>query len=406
MTGCRQHHLAQVVGADLVPEAPRAAVNADDDAAGFEAEGLGDFRRENAIDALQLQIMVARTQRAHLVALTFLGVPGNGAGIRTGHAAPFLDAIEVRHVAVALLDGPARAAAQHVRHPAVVEPNAAGAADAGRNSREQFVGECRPQPFQVSGTQIGHQRPDPAGDVEADTARRDNAARVRVERGDAADRKAITPVGVGHRICGADDARECRDVAELFVDLVVEILHQRAVSEQDAGHAHAAPRLDSPLVVVDAVQLLQVHLYVNHALRAPAASVEPAHLERGVRRALDLHRRFVSVAIHRFTARTPAEPVIVQRHVEFAEQHSPRRHLIDQRVQPVDQQQLVVRRLALHVDLLDRIDRIEVSDRRCHRPGDRDEQSGPIVRGGAQPDVGAVRKVFPSRFHPVDIVLS
>ena len=71
--------------------------------------------------------------------------------------------------------------------------------------------------------QSGMQRADTAGDVKADAAGRHDAAIVRIECGNPADRKTVSPMGVGHRINGAREARQQCDVTQLRVDLVVHL---------------------------------------------------------------------------------------------------------------------------------------------------------------------------------------
>jgi len=67
-------------------------------------------------DFLQFEVMVAGTEGTDLVALAALGLIGNLVRLGAGHAAMLLDAIQIGLAAVALLDRPARAAAQHRVH--------------------------------------------------------------------------------------------------------------------------------------------------------------------------------------------------------------------------------------------------------------------------------------------------
>src|SRR5690606_7901240 len=79
--------------------------------------------------------------RPHLVALAVPRALGHVLGRRARHAAAFLDTLEVLWLAVALLDGPLRAAFEHRVHLRVVEPNPAGAADAGGDIAEELIRE-------------------------------------------------------------------------------------------------------------------------------------------------------------------------------------------------------------------------------------------------------------------------
>src|SRR6516162_2962760 len=66
--GRREGHFAEELGADLVAEAARAAMDADDDAA-RQAEHRGDAFVGDRCHLLYFEIMVARAQRAHLLTL-------------------------------------------------------------------------------------------------------------------------------------------------------------------------------------------------------------------------------------------------------------------------------------------------------------------------------------------------
>jgi hypothetical protein len=106
-------HLAQRLGADLVAEAPRAAVDRDQGVALREPEGLGRRGVVDLRDLLHLEVVVAGAERPDLVAHARLGALGHRLRPRVRHLAALLDALQVARLAVALLDRPARAAAQH-----------------------------------------------------------------------------------------------------------------------------------------------------------------------------------------------------------------------------------------------------------------------------------------------------
>ena len=144
-----------------------------------QAECVRGRRVEDLRHALHLEVVVARAERAHLVALPVLRRVGHLRGIGAGHRAVLLDARQVVRAAVALLDRPARAARQHRVHPGGVEPQRAGAAEARRDAREQRVGEPDFTASTSVGGQAGVQRAHAAGDVEAHAAGRHDAAVVR-----------------------------------------------------------------------------------------------------------------------------------------------------------------------------------------------------------------------------------
>src|SRR5690606_12760547 len=127
----RGRHLAQVLGADLMAEAARAAMDRREDRSLGKAESGRDIVVEDFGDVLDLEVVVARAERAHLVALARACALRDVLRGRAGHSAAFLDALEIRRLAVAPLDGPPRAAGEHRVHLRVVEPYPPGAADAG-----------------------------------------------------------------------------------------------------------------------------------------------------------------------------------------------------------------------------------------------------------------------------------
>ena len=135
------HHPFEEFGADLMPQPARSAMNADHHLALAQAETVGRLAVVDLDDFLQFEVMVAGTEGADLVALAALGVLGHLARLGAGHAAMLLDAIQIGLAAVALLDRPARAAAQHRVHLAGVKAQLAGAAHPGRNVGEQAVGQ-------------------------------------------------------------------------------------------------------------------------------------------------------------------------------------------------------------------------------------------------------------------------
>ncbi len=175
-------------------------MDGDDDAVGDEAVGLGRRGVENLGDGLDLEIVVAGAERAHLVALALLRPVGDEIGPGAVGCAAFLDAVEIACLAPAAPDRPAGAAGEHRLHLRVVEDDGALRADAGRDRPRQFVGQSLLSRQHVGDGEAGDESADAAGDVEADAAGGDDAALVRVEGGDAADREAVAPVGVGHGV--------------------------------------------------------------------------------------------------------------------------------------------------------------------------------------------------------------
>ncbi len=85
-------------------------------------EGLRRVGIEDVGDNLHFEIMVARTERTHLPALTLLGPFGDALGFCILLHALFLDALEIVRLAPSALDRPARAARQHSWRPFRLAP--------------------------------------------------------------------------------------------------------------------------------------------------------------------------------------------------------------------------------------------------------------------------------------------
>ena len=125
--------------ANLMTKAARAAVNAENDVALAQLERRSDPMVEDFGNMLDLQVVVARAEGAHLFALAFLGPIRNLLGPGSCHATVFLDAREILFCAVALFDCPFGAAAKHGVHFFRVQTQLARAADSGGNPAKQRV---------------------------------------------------------------------------------------------------------------------------------------------------------------------------------------------------------------------------------------------------------------------------
>ena len=139
-----------------------------------------------------------------------------------------------------MVDRPARAAAHYRIEFARGEFDFPLLADAGGNGAKQHVGE----PFQArrerSQVEIAAQAADAAGNVETDPARRNDAAGLGIEGGDAADRKAVAPVRIGHGHGRADQAGQARHVGDLLQHLRVHAAQQFRVGVQTHRRARLA----------------------------------------------------------------------------------------------------------------------------------------------------------------------
>ena len=192
--------------------------------------------------------MIARAERAHLAALAFLGALGDAFGLGVRHLPIFFDAFEVACVAPAELDRPLGAAGEHGIHLDGIERDRALAADAGRDLAKQRIGERLLHGQDVGHFEPGQHRAHAAGDIEADAARRHDAALVRIEGRHAADRETIAPVGVRHGIGRLHDSGQRRDIGRLLVDFVVHVADQLLIGVDDRrarAWRHAARRARS-----------------------------------------------------------------------------------------------------------------------------------------------------------------
>src|SRR5438067_3487875 len=83
---------------------------------------------------------------------------------------------------------------------------------------------------------------------------------------------------------------------------------------------------------------------IDDALRDPHPAVTLLHRQFRIRRGLYLDGWLVAIRIEAFTPRMRVQSMIVQCDFETSEQHVSYRPLIDHRLQPVDDEQLVVGR--------------------------------------------------------------
>jgi hypothetical protein len=185
--------------------------------ANLQPERIGDGGVEHFGDLLDLKVVVARSERPHLLALAPAGVVRDRGRVGVGGAAALLDALKIARPPVALLESPPGIARQHGGHAGLIERDLAGGADADRDGAKQRLRQVPLMLENARTGQAGQMRAHAAGDVEADAARRHNSILLGVERGNAADREAVAPVGVGHGVGSAHDARQRGDVDGLLL---------------------------------------------------------------------------------------------------------------------------------------------------------------------------------------------
>jgi len=91
---------------------------------------------------------------------------------------------------------------------------------------------------------------------------------------------------------------------------------------------------------------------VDDALREPAALLVLSHFEFGAGSAFHFDPQLMLVLVYRFSPCLCAQSVIFDVNFETAKEHSSRGHFVDKRIQPIDQQQLMVLRVACHFYLI------------------------------------------------------
>ena len=158
-------------------------MDGDDALAGLEAEGGCDVAIEDLGHLLDLEVMVAGAERAHLLALALARIVRDRGRIGVTGAPVLLYALEVTLAAIAFFQRPFCPTHQHCRHAGVIERYLAFRADAHRNAAKQCLCQLLLAAAHAGGVKAGQMRAHPAGDVEADTAGRDDAALVGIERG-------------------------------------------------------------------------------------------------------------------------------------------------------------------------------------------------------------------------------
>jgi len=89
------HHAFQKLGADLMAEPARPAVDHHDDVALPDAEDVGDRRVEDRGDLLHFEVVIAAPERAHLRVLTRLRARRHATGFGVSHLAVLFDSLEV-----------------------------------------------------------------------------------------------------------------------------------------------------------------------------------------------------------------------------------------------------------------------------------------------------------------------
>jgi hypothetical protein len=237
-----------------------------------ETERVGCPAVEDAVDALELDEVVARAGRAQLTSAALMRALGDRLGLGAGQAAARLGPLEVVRAGEAATDERTRAGTQHVIQLLRGEQDRAMPARAGRNRARELVHERLSTRTELLGRQRQREQPHAAVDVVADAARRDDPVRQSGRR-DTTDRKTVALVDIGHRQRRLDDARKRGDVLQLLERAVGhDRLEQHAVDEDARGHAHVGTRggrnLPKRLVQLDELKRRRRRERASHPLPA------------------------------------------------------------------------------------------------------------------------------------------
>src|SRR5687768_9561856 len=120
------------VGADLMPEPPRAGVDHHRDLTEPDAERARSRLVMDLVDHLDLEEVIAGAERAELTSPSLAGPLGHGRGIRAGNASVGLEPLEVCSQALTTADGPRRPLLHHRVELAALEGHAPVGPDTGR----------------------------------------------------------------------------------------------------------------------------------------------------------------------------------------------------------------------------------------------------------------------------------
>src|SRR5881397_2378234 len=122
-----------------MPESPRTGVDEDEDLIVFDPEG----GIEHAVDAIDFDKMISRSDRSELISAATAGVIGDELRIGAVDGAARLDPIEILVGSKADFDRPRRAVAKNLVEIVLLEAQRPAAPDAGRNLARDRVHELR-----------------------------------------------------------------------------------------------------------------------------------------------------------------------------------------------------------------------------------------------------------------------
>jgi hypothetical protein len=185
-----------------------------------QAQGAGPLAIEDPRDTAQLQEVVAGPHRAELVRTPLARSVGDLLGVGILDAAARFRPLGVVRGPDASIHQSAWALAQHRLQLVGAQGDPASASSPHRHLAGDGVHEPLLSVAQLVGVERQREQPHTAIDVISHAAGRNDPIG-RERRRDAADRKAVTLVDVGHRQCRVDDPRQRRHVGELLERAVV-----------------------------------------------------------------------------------------------------------------------------------------------------------------------------------------
>jgi len=215
----------------------------------FDSKGFGDRLIVNLNYLLNLEVVIAGTERAHFLFLPFFGFFGYIGRVCPSHPAARFDKPQVTGYSKSLFDRPYRPAGEHFIKPLWSQLEFASTADAGRDATKQLVGDVGLAVFDVLNFKACMQGAHAAGNVKSHTAGGDNPILSRVKRPDAADTESISPVGIRHGKGCANNTRQRCDIANLFGNFVIHLDDQRFGGIDNAIDTHLAASFQKPFVL-------------------------------------------------------------------------------------------------------------------------------------------------------------
>src|SRR5512143_3333604 len=209
---------------------------------------------------LHLEVMVSRTECAHLAVLALFCRVRNMVRLRAVDPAVLLDICQVFLHAVALPKGPLRATEQHLVDLSSREFDKPLGAQTGRHTTEEIIHKRLEPGHNLLPRHAGLHGPHAAGNIETYSAHGDDATFVRIERRYAAYWKTVAPVRIRHGDRCDLNARKHRDVRDLFANLFVHFPDQFLARKYPAGNTHFTLLRNLPEVVVDLMYCFEVHM--------------------------------------------------------------------------------------------------------------------------------------------------